>query len=289
MSADSNPPRLLIGTLCCGENEFDSCLESLDAQTFTNWDHFVLQNLSNKEAHEALYRRFMDCADDYDFFLKLDADMILEQPDVLERIFAVFDETPGLDHIEMAVNDIPSDTRIWGIHAFSNRARWQVDDELFVDPKPRIPGRRIQIKSGPTISHCADPSPEQAYLLGIHRTTKVIQAGKTGSQFDPINALAQWRYLKAVWRNFQRTRDFRFGLCILGSEHTWNGKTTLADYVSKSVDRRLPASTEELQQLLEPKWGNSLEREMRFLKVISSRIIPSLAARAMRKLKPSRL
>lgn len=284
---DPDKPRILIGTLHCGENEFAACVESLRAQTFQNWEHFVLENLPNREAHETLYRQFMDRAGEFDLFLKLDADMILRDPAALEKIVARFREAPGLDQIEMTVFDIPSNTNIWGVHAFSNRARWEVGDDLFVDPKPKIPGSRLRVDSEPLVTHCADPSPAQAYLLGVHRALKVLQSGKTGLAFDPINAAFQWRYLKAVWRNFLSTREPRFGLCILGAEHVFIGQANANDYASKNVTRELPDSVDELQQLLKPNWIHNVPRELRFLKQVAARTPSAILARGVRKLTSS--
>lgn len=274
--------KILVGTLHCGENEFAASVESLRGQTHANWDQFVLENLPNKEAHEQLYRRFMDSAEEFDLFLKLDADMILRRPDALATMAAWFAESPDLDHVKMTVRDIPSATDIWGVHICSNRARWEVGDDLFVDPKPQIPGERRSLRGEPLVSHCADLSPKQAYLLGVHRALKVVQSRKRGVEFDPINAHFQWRYLKAVWRNFLRTEDVRFGLAILGAEHVFSGEAVSDDYSTKQVLVDLPDSSRELRQLL-----TRTLRTSRFLKIAASRTPSALFLRALRKLRPS--
>lgn len=81
----SRAPRVLIGTLYTDENEYPEMLRMLRTQTFTNWEHVVLKDLENKEAHDALYRLFMREKENFDFFLKLDADMVFRSPDSLKN------------------------------------------------------------------------------------------------------------------------------------------------------------------------------------------------------------
>ena len=67
--------KILIGILHCIENEYELCIQSLQEQSVKNWNHFVIRDLPNAEAHNALYSRFMEGSKEYDLFLKLDADM----------------------------------------------------------------------------------------------------------------------------------------------------------------------------------------------------------------------
>ena len=61
--------RILIGILHTIENEFPQCIEAIKNQTYQNFDYFVVENIPNKEAHDTLYRRFMDSADNYELFI----------------------------------------------------------------------------------------------------------------------------------------------------------------------------------------------------------------------------
>ena len=158
-------PRTLVSTLYCGENEFEALKESLQAQTYSHWEHVVYKNLPNKEAHDRLYRTFMEQQDDFDLFLKLDADMVFRSSEGLRRIVDLFQETDQLDHLTLAVRDWYSDSLIEGLHTFSDRARWETGEESrFVDPSPIIPGQHQKLWSNPApvVDHSPDPSPRQA-------------------------------------------------------------------------------------------------------------------------------
>src|SRR5579862_5808505 len=89
--------RILVGMLAAGENEREQAIASLRAQTFKNYELFVIENLPNKQAHETLYARFMSSADRFDIFFKLDADMVLTRSTVLEEVANFFAGNPDVE------------------------------------------------------------------------------------------------------------------------------------------------------------------------------------------------
>lgn len=286
--------KILIGTLYCGENEFDECLASLKRQTFQGWDHFTLRYLPNKEAHVRLYRTFMENAKAYDYFLKLDADMVFSRDDALHQIINIFLENPDIDHIEMAVHDVPSNSLIWGVHAFTQRVRWPISDEmLFVDPPPEVPGKHVRIarEPAPLVTHCQNPTAFQAYMFGVHRALKVVQHGKTLADFNFINALEEWKLLKRIWHNFQRCQTPMIGFSILGAEQVMNGQLHQEDYNYKgrSVHQYFEThfsnlTAAELRSQLAPHW-RLFQRELRFLRLNGLKILVSMLLRLPRKLR----
>ena len=99
--------RVLVGTLFSYENEFEQCVASLHGQSYPHWVHKVYENLPNKLAHETLYREFMNNAEKFDLFLKLDADMVFMDSKGLAQIVELFQAKPDLDHLQMLVHDYP--------------------------------------------------------------------------------------------------------------------------------------------------------------------------------------
>lgn len=217
--------RILVGTLYCGENEFEECVESLKAQTHQDWEHFIVRNLPNKLAHETLYETFVSRAADFDLFLKLDADMVFEDPTMLERIEAYMKEHSYLDGITICVHDFFADVLIHGLHVYRSCVKWQrIDEKLFVDAAPLGADRfRIGVKElAPAASHCKNPSPFFAFHFGVHRGLKALGA-TDGSAADYLQSIEQ------VWDQFQRKRDSRLGLAVLGAELGLVGKFDVAD------------------------------------------------------------
>ena len=76
----------LIGTLYCGENEYDASVESIAQQEGVTAARCEVRFRAEEEAHELLYRTFMDRAASYRYFAKIDADMVLRDPQVLSLI-----------------------------------------------------------------------------------------------------------------------------------------------------------------------------------------------------------
>jgi hypothetical protein len=256
-------PRVLVGTLYAGENELDLCRESLRAQSHTCWEQRILQDLPNREAHLCLYRTFMEAAQEFDLFLKLDADMVLRQPDSLARLVEVFRDRPALDHLETDVQDWFSATPILGIHAFSNRVAWQEPaDALFVDLPPGYPGCKLELRGqvAPLVDHCPDPSPEQAFSFGVHRALKTVQRDREADDFRPRRSLMQLGILCRTWEHFVRAGDRRLGLALWGAEQVFDGHIPFDTLVEKrdavgpwfEAAARLDADA--LYRRLAPRW-----------------------------------
>jgi hypothetical protein len=123
--------------LFAGENEYAQSLESLERQSFRQWDLVRYENLPNKQAHDQLYRTFMERAASYRFFLKLDADTVLRDENSLEQLMLLLD-VPERGTLIIDAHDWISDFLIpAGMQAYSNRVRWPVNpDLLMVDHSP---------------------------------------------------------------------------------------------------------------------------------------------------------
>lgn len=265
-------PRILIGTLYSGESEFQQCIESLRSQSYPQWEHRVYRNLPNKEAHDTLYREFMNMSDEFDLFLKLDADMVLIDSHGLETIVDLFRTRRGLDHLQMIVHDWFSDSTIMGAHVYSNRVVWTVNNEnLFVDSSPPVPGNRWRLwgEPAPLIIHSPDPSPFQAFRFGVHRALKAVQPDR--NSFHLKHAQTQWCVLKSVWRHFRRTGDRRLGLAVVGADQVIQGKVDQYQYDNTKRDELLQIYTpfseltaDELHSLLRIRWDLAAIRELRY-------------------------
>src|SRR5688572_22030780 len=110
----------LVGMMSQGENEYPAALQSLRSQASQDWELFEIRNQPNAEAHQTLYRTFMENAGRFRFFLKLDADMVLRSRSALEQLRALFDP-PDLDQVMTDVADWASGQLIPGMQSFSNR------------------------------------------------------------------------------------------------------------------------------------------------------------------------
>lgn len=215
---------ILVGTLYTIENEFEECVAAINRQNYSSFEHFILNNLPNKEAHDALYLTFMERSDDFDLFIKVDADMVIADENLFAKIANKFRVNEWLKDLEIAVYDFFSDQLIWGMHTYRNTVRWQDDDKnLFVDSCPVEPHERLHDdhELAPAAIHCKDPSPYQSFHCGVHRALKVVQPDQP--EFLEGDSLYHWDNLKRMKRNFSHTRDRRIGCAILGAELVFRG------------------------------------------------------------------
>jgi hypothetical protein len=263
---------LLIGMMCNGEREIAEALTSLRRQTFTEWDLFQIENLPNKIAHKKLYATFMERANDYRYFLKLDGDMVFKHGRSLEQLYA-FANVPGQDAIMIDVWDWPSMLLIPGVQAFSNRAKWgENEDNLIVDHAPQYPGKSDYI-TGPdavVVNHMPNPSKYQSFRYGIHRIHKAIQPDREQKQL--ARGLKHWTILKNVWRSYVAKGDERRFWVIMGVEVIFSNRfdrISLLNEYSGEYARKLfdDLAKEPLTKRLretKPLWENELYNDSRW-------------------------
>jgi len=212
----------LVGMLFCGENERAQAVAALERQELESWDLFVLENLPNKAAHDALYGEFMARAADYDFFLKLDADMVFRHERGLTTIRDLFAADPGLEGMMFDVHDWYSDYLTPGLQVFRSSVRWAPHaDPLMVDPMPRMTGRAVRVTKAPAplVVHSPDPSPLQAFRFGVHRAMKMLQLDRPAAARDRGRFEVHYVILQATWDKLRESNDARRALAIAGAEY----------------------------------------------------------------------
>lgn len=270
-------PAVLVLTLNSGEAEYGRCRESLESQTYTAWEHRTFENLPNTEAHAQLYETIMAERELYELFLKLDADMILADGEVLADLVRVFEDRPDLDHLVVGVNDWMTDSSIIGAHLFSNRVRWQRHAEtLYVDPDPAFPGCKLVVDNPPRnlILHAGDPSPLQAFHFGAHRALQASQVYRRLRDARPHNARIQWQYLDRVWRHFERSGDRRLGLAMLAADMVFRKElpSTANEYSDAALlaafDGASSLDDGEIRARLDARWGSHTARRQTWVRAL---------------------
>lgn len=211
--------RLLIGIMYTIENEFEACIEAIQMQTYQNFEYFVIKNKPNKEAHHLLYTSFMNNAESFQLFIKVDADMVLSRHTFFEEIVAFFKQNPDTDDLEIMVHDFFTGEMIFGLHIYSNRYRWEKNNEkIFVDFSSKKDFKRVQDKDllAPAAYHCPDPSPLQAFHFGVHKAIKVMQKGI--EKRKRYQMLYHWENIEKTKQNYFNKRELSYGFATLGAE-----------------------------------------------------------------------
>jgi hypothetical protein len=284
-------PKVLVMTLFSGEREFDRCQSSLEQQEYPSWEQRVIEHLPNTEAHARLYETIMAERENFGIFLKLDADMVLADPEVLGDLVQVFEERSELDHLVVPVTDWMTDSYIIGAHLFSNRVRWKRHEEtLYVDPNPEFPGRKLVINnpSRDLIFHAGNPSPLQAFHFGAHRALQASQIYRRLQDARPHNARVQWQYLDRVWRHYERSGDRRLGLAILAADMVFRRElpATANEYSDTALltayESTGPLDDGEIRERLEPRWGRSKVRRQTWAKALGPAKFTLVSIRGLR-------
>lgn len=211
-------PRVLVITMYCGEPQFQRCIESVAKQKEVLCKHQFIKNKPNVEAHRELYEIINKSQEDYDFFVKLDADMEFSSEQALIKIIGFFE--PNTDHLTIPVFDFFTNEDMGALSVFSNRVFFDTAkmDSLYVDQLNIIyPGvRKDKNNSLQLVYHCYKPSKEQCFAFGVHRALKVCQNDRMIPSLTASRA--QYITLRKVYENLEYpyAKDIRY-FSIIGA------------------------------------------------------------------------
>jgi len=232
--------RILVGTLYTIENEFEECCRSIQQQSHQDFEHFVIRNKPNKEAHDELYRTFMNRADEFDLFAKVDADMVIHDKELFTKIIQKFSENENMEMLTVKVSDFFTGKLMHGMHVFRSSVRWVPDNEnVFVDPVPVDKHKQYKAHDlEGKVTHCENPSPLQAFRFGLHRAIKLLSAIESSNE---IQILKQTQNIRSTWRHFRKTLDQRQGLACIAMELVLSGHIDFRqqNYADATAERLL--------------------------------------------------
>lgn len=168
--------KILIGTMYSGEGDFDRCCESVRHQNY-GCQQFFVSNLSEVDAHAKLYKAFKES--DADYLLKLDADMVLNDCNVIDYLLDIIQKGNYL-RVTHYVDDFFTNKPMLGIHFFSKEVEWKFDQfksgHLFPDcldtiREMKMKKRCLKIRKS-IAKHCYYANPRQSFHFGYHRFLK---------------------------------------------------------------------------------------------------------------------
>lgn len=200
-------PRIFVGTMYCGEGDFDECCKAITGQRHVEVTHFVIADRPEREAHNLLWQAWRDAKSDHNVFVKVDADTVLRSPDTLSLIYEQFAD-PRITGLQAPLHDYMTDGHVNGLNAFSRRVVFNdTRDELYCD-RAVDTGHDVVLREKllpldlvPAGDHCHHASEAQSFHYGLHRMLK----GQTTT-------------LDRVFRAWTRHRD-RIRLFALAGAH----------------------------------------------------------------------
>jgi len=202
----------------CIENEFEQCLRSIERQTYQDFEYFVIKNLPNKLAHDTLYQTFMDRAEQFDLFIKIDADMVLCRDTFFEEVIHEMDINPEYNHFQIGVWDHFTQKLIHALHVYRSSVKWKSSDEkYFVDMvnEPTICKKYMCTNEAlaPAADHCPSPSSFQAFHFGVHKAAKILQNDSEKKDLSMASGHAQNIYkMLILYKAGKLNRPFTYSI-----------------------------------------------------------------------------
>lgn len=213
-----NVPRIFVGTLACGEAEFDDCCHAVATQQDVAVTHHVIANQPEFEAHNQLWEAWGRAKAGCDLFVKVDADTVLSRPTALAEIFALFAK-PSVTGAQILLHDYFTDRLIAGLNAFSPVVAFRHSSRrLFADHADS--NHDVVLKDeavahlAPIGWHCTHPHPRQAFHFGLHRALKkqkeVIRQCAT-VWLEKRDVPRSWALIGAMAADWRLRKHFDYG------------------------------------------------------------------------------
>lgn len=209
--------KVIVVTLYSGENEFLECCKSVESQVGVFIDHRFIKYFPKQEAHQKLYQLFNESREEFDYLVKLDADMAFSNSNSLLNVIDRFND--GVDIVSATVHDGITDTDMQSFNIFSKRCffHYGSNDPLFTD-KLTIDYPGIQysyIDKDRNVIHAFNPSPFQAFMFGVHRALKVVQPGAKIPGLN--NSYHQRIILNHAYECYKKTRSAHSKYALFGA------------------------------------------------------------------------
>lgn len=251
---------------------------AIQRQTYRAYEQFVLEGLAKREAHDALYGTFMARAGEFDLFMKVDADMVIENPSLFAQIVDRFSAAPEMHMLTIAVHDYFSDTLIDGMHTFRSTVKWPLStDIVYTDRHPVQRKHRVIDTSdlAPAAIHCKNPSPFQAFHYGMHRGVKARVQMERYKRYP----LFYMRHIEATWQHFLRAGDVRLGFAALSAELALRG-----DFDAEHIAYTNPYAQNEFKKRYDSWDAQQVRKATMFLRARNRLFIPMLGRQTMRSM-----
>jgi len=129
-----NNPRIFLGMIYSGEGDFYASVDIINKQINVDVTHFIISNMSEKDAHNKLLTTWNECKYDYDLFVKIDADIVLRDKESLDRIWQNIRESNRVTHVQVLLHDYMTNDLIYGLNCYNSKAVINaIDHDLYCD------------------------------------------------------------------------------------------------------------------------------------------------------------
>jgi hypothetical protein len=207
-------PKIFVGTMYSGENELAQSIASIRKQEKVEVYHVIVRDKRELEAHCDLYTQWNQNKQNFDMFVQVDADTVLQSP---TAFFDAFDALHremehGYTSLQYPLLDHLTESRIMGLNFYSPHVIFNVpNDEVYCDRSTSNNATKLMLHE--IGFHSPNPTYRQAFHFGLHRGLKgqdqkwspaLIGAFKANGDDRRVMALLGFRASKA-FRGHKRT------------------------------------------------------------------------------------
>ena len=207
--------KILALTAHIDESQINECIKSIKNQKNVQVKQTIISGLPAIEAEKRIYELFNENRNNYDYFVKIDADMVLESPDVLETITNKLTilRSRNIERLTIPVLDFYSGGFITGMHTLSAKSiPTKINSYPINNPDKwigHIPGKIIKKTKRIYVRHGYNPTSSQSFRYGLHRGIKF-----KSSQYKSSHGLD----LRNLYHNYQKnTGNERLKYAVIGS------------------------------------------------------------------------
>ena len=213
-------PKIFVGTLYCNEGDFVESCRLISMQQNVNITHHIVENMPEKEAHNSLWTAWNSVKDNYNLFIKIDADTVLCNENTISEIWKLFEGNSTLTGVQAPLIDYMTNSFINGLNCFSPKVIFNPSkDNLYCDRGVDV-GNTNMLRKGqlpkelePAGKHCFYANEKQAFHYGVHRALK--------NQREIIDLV------HSAWmKNLDRIR----GMALAGAKQVKNGSLLAHNY-----------------------------------------------------------
>jgi hypothetical protein len=169
--------RVFVGTMHCGEGDFQACVRSVHAQKNVRVEHYVISHQREHEAHINLFNTWNSLQDRFDMFVKVDADTVIKGDQVFTSVFKTMQENQA-SSAQVRIHDHFTNSMISGLNFFTKESVFNVSNDVIYPDRCVTHKKLIHSDQGyfqnfdPIAYHCSQATPIQAFHFGAHRGVK---------------------------------------------------------------------------------------------------------------------
>ena len=209
--------KILVGIIHSNEPQVEDCIKSVKSQKYHDaHDLFIISGLTKRNAHDELYSKFMESKGEFDIFIKLDGDMIIERKDFFAFVEECFLHNTNLDWIRLEVFDYFLKENMSGLNVYSKNVNWVSNSNNYFTDRTMIQDSvrddKGIVPSVKWISHCNNATLYQAFNFGFHRAIKAFQFNTKQKAFSTL----QWKAFSRIYK-LNKSDSSQINLIIIAS------------------------------------------------------------------------